>query len=812
MESNFSKFKYSYINKIICVILCLVTFLIGSFYAVLSATSIVYKFDSIYSGKSQATDDWTNSFAFYRLLYSYSTQSVLTATERQNIEYLQNKYEKNKEKYIDEAYNIVLNLKKEAENNPDVDVNSYYDETRDEYVTETTTYYNYQNHTNDYFVYVDGLPVCEFHLSADMSKDDIIELFNINDGNIKRNFEYLYLNDNMSAIDTSPFNECKYYAKLNETESTNTENFDEKDVYRYYDYYFISKKGELKYRGICDELAEDVYSRMTDNIPLFKDTDFYLFFNVKDLSDESIVDSLLNYSENEFSQLYSFSKVTKKACDDLTKNIVIASCLLAISFASGFMYFSVTGKKDKESKSKLFFYDYIPLEIGLTVAFGIGAGIFALLLDTVWNTYAAAMISVYGIWCFAMLVQILLFFICASFARYTKSGRKFYKHLLTYWILFALWKILIFIFKCIKFIFKAVLKFFRKLKASAVRSFNAFIFKTHQFKRNILTVAIAWLAVNLLACGIIIVCSYSYHQFFAFILAVGIFVLDFFTFRKLGEYVKNLDTIIDAASRHEEVLIDLDKLDNSLKTLAESMRYTNAELQNAIAKAVKDERLRTELITNVSHDLKTPLTSIITYVDLLSKCDIDDEKAQEYIKVLDDKGAKLKRLIDDLIEASKVTSGNVTVNLTPMNLSELCLQATVDVQADFEKAGLDLVVKSGEKPITVIADGTKANRIIENLLSNARKYSAKASRVYVRVYNEGDYGVFEIKNISAQALDITPEELTERFVRGDKSRNRDGNGLGLSIAKELCKLQNGKLELIIDGDLFKARVKFPNKQ
>ena len=267
--------------------------------------------------------------------------------------------------------------------------------------------------------------------------------------------------------------------------------------------------------------------------------------------------------------------------------------------------------------------------------------------------------------------------------------------------------------------------------------------------------------------------------------------------------------IIDASSKHEDIAVDLNSLDLSLKTLAEGMRYTNAELQTAINKAVKDERLRTELITNVSHDLKTPLTSIIVYVDLLSKCDIDDEKAQEYIAVLDEKGKKLKKLIDDLIEASKVTSGNVTITPTNINLSELCLQATVEAQTDFEKAGLDLVVKSGERQTIVYADGTKTNRIIENLLSNARKYSAKASRVYVSVYEEDGQGIFEIKNISAQPLDITPEELTERFVRGDKSRNKEGNGLGLSIAKELCSLQHGELELQIDGDLFKARVKLP---
>lgn len=274
-------------------------------------------------------------------------------------------------------------------------------------------------------------------------------------------------------------------------------------------------------------------------------------------------------------------------------------------------------------------------------------------------------------------------------------------------------------------------------------------------------------------------------------------------------YIRQLVLLIAASAAHTDPNIGGERLPQSLKTLADSIKYNNSELATAVAKAVKDERLRSELITNVSHDLKTPLTSIINYVDLLSKCGIEDEKTREYISVLDDKGAKLKRLIDDLIEASKVTSGNVSVNLTSISLSELCLQSTVDAQQDFEKAGLNLVIKECENPPIITADGPKTFRVIENLLSNAVKYSAPGSRVYVEVYTRGSYGIFEIKNISAQHLDISPDELMERFVRGDKSRNREGNGLGLSIAGEFCRLQKGKLELSIDGDLFKARILLP---
>ena len=225
--------------------------------------------------------------------------------------------------------------------------------------------------------------------------------------------------------------------------------------------------------------------------------------------------------------------------------------------------------------------------------------------------------------------------------------------------------------------------------------------------------------------------------------------------------------------------------------------------------AVRDERLKTELITNVSHDLKTPITSIITYTDLLSKCPQSDEKAKEYMAVLTEKSTKLARLVEDLIEASKLSSGNITLHPMVLDLGELTAQAIGEYQKEFEENRLQLVLDPDLPRVQAFADGSKTYRVLENLLQNAKKYSAVDSRVYVRVYREAQYGVFEIKNISAQPLNISPQELTQRFVRGDASRTKEGNGLGLSIAQELCSAQQGKLELLIDGDLFKARVYLP---
>ncbi len=812
MQENLSKFKYSSICKILCVILAFVTFAFSAWHGVLALTSIFYKVDGVYS-ETENTDDWTNSMPFYRLLMNDALACGYQLTNKDEINYYTKYFNENKQKYVDEAFEQVKILKREAKDNAEYDYNEYYDEELGEVVEESTTFIDYFNYTSEYSVYAEGRELFTVHLHGDMTKKDVEEKFNKAEEKIKYSFESVYFSRYYNLENT----DAKYYAKYGDDQITNDyENpsmsyigpFDIKKVLSS-DYYLIVKDGKLESKGICKTVAGDVYSVFTNNNKYAENIDLYIYFNAKDMSKQNLADAISSLKTAKYSNLYHFSDQMVKVSENLEKHIAISAVSLLLSFVFAFVYFSVIGKKDSESETKLFFYDYIPFEIGLSVAGGL-SGLAIYLVALFEDRFDLSILVLYLGMVALIVCWVLLFMLSSSFSRNFRSERKFYKYLLTYWVFFAIGKCIKYTFLFIKSVFRAIGNFNRKVFASAKRTFNAFLFKTHSFKRNILAVTIGWLILNFILFGIICAC-YVEEFAFGFFVALALIVLDFFTLRKFGEYVKNLDMIIDASSRHEDILVDLETLDLSLKTLAESMRYTNAELQNAIAKAVKDERLRTELITNVSHDLKTPLTSIITYVDLLSKCDIQDEKAKEYIKVLDDKGGKLKRLIDDLIEASKVTSGNVTVNLTPINLTELCLQSTVDAQTDFEKAGLELVVKQGEKPTIVIADGSKANRVIENLLSNARKYSAKASRVYVNVYTENNFGVFEIKNVSAQALDITPDELTERFVRGDKSRNQDGNGLGLSIAKELCNLQNGKLDLQIDGDLFKARVLFPTK-
>lgn len=256
------------------------------------------------------------------------------------------------------------------------------------------------------------------------------------------------------------------------------------------------------------------------------------------------------------------------------------------------------------------------------------------------------------------------------------------------------------------------------------------------------------------------------------------------------------------------------KLDESLYTgvLKELAIYINdiaGGFSNAIQESLKSERLKTELITNVSHDIKTPLTSIINYVDLLKQENIQDEKAKEYIEVLDNKSQRLKKLIEDLVEASKAFSGNIKINKEVLNVKELLNQVTGEFEDKFNSRGLKIISKLPEETVYIKADSRYLYRVLENTYSNVAKYAEENTRVYVDcILEEENIVAIYVKNISKDELNISADELMQRFVRGDKSRNTEGSGLGLSIAKSLTELQDGTFNIYLDGDLFKVAIKF----
>ncbi len=245
-----------------------------------------------------------------------------------------------------------------------------------------------------------------------------------------------------------------------------------------------------------------------------------------------------------------------------------------------------------------------------------------------------------------------------------------------------------------------------------------------------------------------------------------------------------------------------------LKKHGETLNHLNAGMQRAVDEKMKSERMKTELITNVSHDIKTPLTSIINYTDLIEKEPLENERVKGYVEVLRRQSSRLKKLIEDLVEASKASSGSLPVNLQELEVGVLLSQAVGEYQERMEQADQTLVLTQPQEPVRILADGRLLWRVFDNLLNNAFKYSQPNTRVYLTLEKIGNRAVVVFRNISKVPLNISSDELMERFVRGDSSRNTEGSGLGLSIAKSLTELQGGDFRLIVDGDLFKAMVSF----
>lgn len=255
--------------------------------------------------------------------------------------------------------------------------------------------------------------------------------------------------------------------------------------------------------------------------------------------------------------------------------------------------------------------------------------------------------------------------------------------------------------------------------------------------------------------------------------------------------------------------IDTTKLFGDLKKHGENLNNIGKGLTIAVEERLKSERLKTELITNVSHDIKTPLTSIINYTDLITKEPCSNEKITEYSQVLLRQSERLKRLIEDLVEASKASTGNLEVLLAPCEANILLTQAVGEYEEKLQSKNLELITTQPDVPVMIMADGRRLWRIFDNLINNICKYAQSNTRVYLSLERQGDEAVITFKNTSHAPLNMTAEELMERFVRGDSSRHTEGSGLGLSIARSLTELQNGTLEISIDGDLFKATLRFP---
>ena len=297
----------------------------------------------------------------------------------------------------------------------------------------------------------------------------------------------------------------------------------------------------------------------------------------------------------------------------------------------------------------------------------------------------------------------------------------------------------------------------------------------------------------------------AFVWFLLFILSLVIFVAACF-----GAWqMKSLKAAGERMARGEiDEKIDTQHMYWEFKHHAENLNSIGDGMAAAVEQRMKSERLKTELITNVSHDIKTPLTSIVNYVDLLQKPHTPEQEA-EYLEVLDRQSKRLKKLTEDLVEASKASTGNMNVNIERTNTREIIEQSLAEYGRRMEQGNLSVIVKIPEEPPQAMADGRLLWRVLDNLFNNVVKYALPGTRVYITSELDGGDAVISVKNISRDPLNISAEELMERFVRGDASRHTEGSGLGLNIVQSLVTLMYGKFSLSVDGDLFKAEIRLP---
>ena len=355
-------------------------------------------------------------------------------------------------------------------------------------------------------------------------------------------------------------------------------------------------------------------------------------------------------------------------------------------------------------------------------------------------------------------------------------------------------------------VFRLLFQFLRRI-LQGVKACFVFLFK---LIRQIPTV---WKTATLLAISvlldIIILAADPSGEWFLWIYAIAkaVFIAVVLYFSIIIQKLQKASHAM--ASGDSEYQTDTSLMFGSLKQHGENLNNIAGGMSRAVEAKLTSERMKAELITNISHDIKTPLTSIINYAGLISEKECENTVHKEYAQVLLRKSEHLKRLLEDLVEISKANTGNLEVDLTDCNTAILLSQIAGEFEQRCREAALELVTTGPEEALFIPADSRKIWRVFENLMQNACNYSLPGSRIYLSLEKEGNFAKFSVKNTSKKRLTQSAEELTERFVRGDASRSKEGNGLGLSIAKSLTEAQNGRFEILLDGDLFKVTLIFP---
>ncbi len=477
-------------------------------------------------------------------------------------------------------------------------------------------------------------------------------------------------------------------------------------------------------------------------------------------------------------------------------NLYIATVVSAVlSLVLFIILLRVAGHTEKSEDIFISKFDKIPADVltaiygGLTFLLGIG---FYALYETMddWWYYNSFFYEILPLLIVLCIIGVFVDFVLLATLLMTLSVRfktsTFIKSTIIYKLIVLIWKVLKNVWKGFVNLNKNIWKLVRKMPMV--------------WKSVIAVVVIMFVEF------IILTLDWGYWWPATFIIN-GILCVGIILVAILLKEIKN--TTEDIANGNVYNKIDTKHLFLDLKDHAENINNISDGIQKAVAEQMKSERFKTELITNVSHDIKTPLTSIINYVDLLEKEEINNETAKEYIDVLSRQSTRLKKLIDDLLEASKVSTGNINVNLMKFELGILLSQALGEYEERFEKNNLQVVLNKTDEMLFVMADNRHMWRVFDNVLNNIAKYAQQGTRVYIDAKRNGKFAEISFRNISKDPLNISGDELMERFVRGDSSRNTEGSGLGLSIAKSLTEVQRGNLNIQIDGDLFKVLLTFP---
>ncbi len=456
--------------------------------------------------------------------------------------------------------------------------------------------------------------------------------------------------------------------------------------------------------------------------------------------------------------------------------IAVAAVSFAVCLALFVFLLCAAGHKDGVPGIHLNWVDRIPLDLYLVLAVAAGGCIFAAGIEL---TNASIAIAVFVVAVLLVFAVLLIMSVFMTLATRFKSGA-FWKNTIIFYILRFLARTLRAIGTGISYC-AVHLPLYWQAGLIFVGISLAELFVLAAFSRS--AVVVIWVIAKLAEAPLLVLLAVSLQKL-----------------KSGGEAL---------AAGNLNASVDLNHMYGVLKHHGENLNSIAQGMQKAVQQQLKSERFRTDLITNVSHDIKTPLTSIVNYVDLLKKEDVQPEKAKEYIAVLDRQSARLKKLTEDLVEASKASSGTLPVHLEAVDVNVLLSQVSGEYQSRFELCRLEPIVKLAPESPQILADGKLLWRVFDNLLSNICKYAMPGTRVYFTSEVLDSRVQISFKNISNYPLDITADELMERFVRGDSSRSTEGSGLGLSIAQSLTGLQKGSFDLVVDGDLFKANIFFP---